>query len=273
MLTPMQSQRYAQLVNNFNEKDFYAYYAHLSEGGRVEDFFEKMEKHGEHDQKTHGSWANGSEALPKGIGYKDSDVIFHAEYGSTREQAVYVEDYTMNAYGPVNTYLRTGKWQEGNESGLNKSDVQDYTRALDFVISRTEAPRDMLLYRGTTGVDKFDTLKVGDTFTDKGFVSTTTEPKQLWNFMSTALGGRYDSRPVQSGAVLQINVPKGNNVLSVNRYFKGVSDRYGPTEGIREENEHILPRNTKFRVDSVSSVDVRGTQDKLIKVTVVNDGQ
>jgi hypothetical protein len=55
----MQSQRYAQLVNNFNEKDFYAYYAHLSEGGRVEDFFEKMEKHQEHDQSSHGNWATG----------------------------------------------------------------------------------------------------------------------------------------------------------------------------------------------------------------------
>ena len=60
MLTPVQSQRYAQLVNNFNEKEFYAYHDHLLEGGRVEDFFEKMEKHGTGDQKPHGSWATGS---------------------------------------------------------------------------------------------------------------------------------------------------------------------------------------------------------------------
>lgn len=59
MLTPMQSQRYAYLVRDFNEEEFYAYYKHLSEGGRVEDFFENVEKHGEHDQQTHGSWANG----------------------------------------------------------------------------------------------------------------------------------------------------------------------------------------------------------------------
>ncbi len=233
-----------------------------------------VKKHGEHDQKTHGSWANGTSALPEGIGYKDSDVVFHAEYGSTEEQGPYVEDYTMNAYGPINQYLRTGKFQEDNESGLKQSDVAEYRSALDYVIGRTEAPRDMLLYRGTSGVDKFDTLKVGDVFKDKGYVSTTTKPDQLWDFMSTATGGNYDSRPVEKGYVLQINVPKGNNVLSVNRYFKGISERYGPTEGIREENEHILPRGTKFRVDSISSVDVRGgIQDKLIKVTVVNDGQ
>ena len=233
---------------------------------------EDVLKHGEHDQKTHGSWANGSEALPKGIGYKDSDVVYHSYYATSEEQGAYVEDYTMNAYGPINTYLRTGKWLEDNESGLKQSDVQDYKRALDDVILRTETPRDMLLYRGVTGVDKLYNLEPGDTFTDKGFASTTTETNQLWNFMSTATGGRYDSRPVEKGVVLQISVPKGSNLLSVNKYFKGVSDRYGPTEGIREENEHILPRSTKFRVDSVSSVDVRGLQDKLIKVTVVNNG-
>jgi len=232
---------------------------------------EEVLKHGEHDQKTHGSWANGREALPKAIGYKDSDVVLHSTYDTTREQAVYLEDYTMNAYGPINTYLRTREWLEDNESGLKQSDVQDYTEALDYVISRTEAPRDMLLYRGVTGADEIYNLEVGDTYKDKGFVSTTTQPNQLWSFMSTALGGRYDSRPVQKGVVLQINVPKGSNVLSVNRYFKGVSDRYGPSEGIREEDEYILPRNLKFRVDSVSFTDVRGTQDKLIKVTVVNN--
>ncbi len=59
MTTPAQSRRYAYLANNLNKQDFIAYYAHLLEGGRVEDFFDKMEKHQEHDQSTHGSWADG----------------------------------------------------------------------------------------------------------------------------------------------------------------------------------------------------------------------
>ena len=59
MITPVQSQRYAQLVNNFNEKEFYAYYNHLGEGGTVEDFFERIEKHGDHDQSSHGAWSTG----------------------------------------------------------------------------------------------------------------------------------------------------------------------------------------------------------------------
>ena len=63
MTTPAQSRRYAYLANNLDKKDFTAYYAHLLEGGRVEDFFEKMEKHESHDQKTHGSWATGGSGL------------------------------------------------------------------------------------------------------------------------------------------------------------------------------------------------------------------
>lgn len=237
------------------------------------EIIEGVKKHQEHDQSTHGSWADAS-SLPEGTGYKDSDVVFHAEYGSTSDAGPYVEDYTMNAYGPINNYLRTGKWEEDNDSGIKKSEIAEYRTAMDHVIGRTETPRDFVLYRGTSGVDKFDTLKEGDVFTDKGYVSTTTKPDQLWGFMSTATGGRYDSRPVEKGYVLQINVPKGSNVLSVNRYFKGISEAYGPAEGIREENEHILPRGTKFRVDSIGSVEVReGMKDKLIKVTVVNDGQ
>ena len=214
----------------------------------------------------------GSASLPEGIGYTESEVVFHSYYATSEDAGPYVEDYTMNAYGPINNYLRTGKWEENNDSGIQKSEVAEYRSALDNVIGRTETPRDFILYRGTSGVDKFDTLKKGDIFIDKGYVSTTTKPDQLWSFMSTATGGRYDSRPVQKGYVLQINVPKGSNVLSVNRYFKGVSEAYGPTKLIREENEHILPRGTKFRVDGIGSVDVRGKQDKLIKVTVVNDG-
>ena len=228
-------------------------------------------KHQEHDQSSHGNWATG-DSLPEGIGYTESEVVYHDYYGSTPEQGPYIEDYTMNAYRPINTYLRTGKFDEENDSYIKQSEVPEYRRALDNAINRTEAPRDMLLYRGTSGVDKFDTLKEGDVFTDKGYVSTTTKPDQLWDFMSTARGGRYDD-PVEKSYVLQINVPKGSKVLSINKYFKGVSEAYGPTAGIREENEHLLPRGTKFRVDSIGSVDVRGgIKDKLIKVTVVTDG-
>jgi hypothetical protein len=67
VVTPAQSRRYAYLANNLNKEDFVAYYAHLLKGNRAEDFFDKMAKHQEHDQSTHGSWANGEGGVENGF--------------------------------------------------------------------------------------------------------------------------------------------------------------------------------------------------------------
>jgi hypothetical protein len=224
---------------------------------------EDVAKHGDHDQSSHGSWATG-------VGYKDSDE--HPKYDSA-ENGVNVEYYTSVGSWEINGLLRTGKVPE--DSNSNKEEIRDYIKSLDTEISKTSTPRDLVLFRGTsgTGTEVFEKLKVGDIYIDKGFVSTTLDIAVVPEFMSTATGGRYDSRPIEKGYVLEISVPKGSKALSVNSYFRNVSGRYGPSGDIRKEDEHILPRNTKFRVDSISSIDVRGLKDKLIKVSVVNDGK
>lgn len=218
-----------------------------------------VQKHGTHDQKTHGNWATG-------VGYKESDK--HPRYDFNSLDGVNVEHYTNEGYEEINKFLRTGKT---DPMGEEPDDLRDYIRSMDKEIAKTSAPRDMVLFRGTSGVGKFENLKEGDVFTDKAFVSTTTDVETVWEFMSTATGGRFDSRPFEKGYVLEISVPKNSQVLSVNNYFKDVSSNYGPSADIRTENEHILPRGTKFRVDSIGSINVRmnGIQDKLLKVSVV----
>jgi hypothetical protein len=177
-----------------------------------------------------------------------------------------VEYYTASGYSDVNNYLRTKA--EPELGSVN--DTKEIIESMDKEIAQTSAPRDMVLFRGVTGVEKFENLKVGQTFTDKGFVSTTTNRATVTEFMSTASGERFDSRPVQKGFVLEINVPEGEKVFSVRNYFKGVSDRYGPSEGILSESEHILPRGLTFRVDNISTINVRDfIEDTLIKVSMV----
>ena len=221
--------------------------------------FRPVLKHGDHDQSSHGSWATG-------VGYKESDE--HPKYDYNSDDGVNVEHYTSSGYEEINSFLRTGK---SSTTGYEPDELREYIRSIDKELDKTSAPRDMVLFRGTSGVDKFDSLKEGDIFVDKAFVSTTTDLDTVWEFMSTASGGQFDSRPVEKGYVFQITVPKGNKVLSVNNYFKGVSSSYGPADDIRTENEHILPRKTRFKVDSISTIDVRGRTDKLIKVSVVKD--
>ena len=218
-----------------------------------------VEKHGTHDQKTHGNWASG-------VGYKKTDK--HPKYDFDSEDGPNIEYYTNEGYEEINKFLRTGKT---DPMGDEPDTLREYVRSLDKAIKETSAPRDMVVFRGTSGVGKFDSLKEGDVFTDKAFVSTTTDVGTVWEFMSTATGGLYDSRPFEKGYVLEISVPKGNQIFSVNKYFDKVSSRYGPAEDIRSENEHILPRGSKFKVDSIGTINVRGVEDKLIRVSVVKD--
>jgi hypothetical protein len=199
-----------------------------------------------------------------GVGYNASDK--HPRAKDSEGRSADVEYYTSSGYSDINNYLRTGAKPELGSVSETKESIE----SLDKEISLTSAPRDMVLFRGVTGVEKFEKLEVGDTFTDKGFVSTTTNRDTVTEFMSTATGGRFDSRPLEKGVVLQISVPQGENVLSVKNYFKGVSDRYGPSEGILSETEHILPRGTTFRVDSISKINVRDfTEDTLMRVSVI----
>lgn len=219
----------------------------------VHNFYVEVKKHGTHDQQSHAGGRG------KGIGYKPDDD--HPKYDFNSEDGPNVEYYTSSGYADINNYLRT--------NGKDDTQIKEYVSSMDKEISKTKAPRDMVLYRGTSGVNKFDRLKEGDVFTDKGFVSTTTEVGTVAEFMSSATGGAFDSRPFEKGYVLEMNVPKGNQVLSVNNYFKNVGSKYGPSADILRENEHILPRGSKFLVNSVKTINVRGVEDKLIQVTVL----
>ena len=268
MITPTQSIDYAQLVREFTPEQRQSYYEHLLADKPAEDFFEKMQKHGNHDQSTHGSWANGNSEM-QGVGYSASDP--HPSYDG--ELGPYIEHYTSTASAPLNQYFRKGIFPENNDAYISKEDVPDYKHALDATLAQTHTIKDMTLFRGIgiEGISKFENLKIGDTFTDKGYCSTTTDKSQLWDFMPA----NGDAR----GAVLEISLPKGSKVLSMQKYFKGVGRSYAPEEAILRENEHLLPRNTSFKVigigttrTSLNSQKEGAMPDLLIKVQAETRG-
>jgi len=65
MSSALKSQQYARLIRDFSAKEQKAYIEYLLDDGTVEEFFEKMEKHGDHDQSSHGSWAQGVQVAPE----------------------------------------------------------------------------------------------------------------------------------------------------------------------------------------------------------------
>jgi hypothetical protein len=218
-----------------------------------------VEKHGSHNQKTHGGKGGGAS---ESVGYNPSDK--HPRAQDSEGRYADVEYYTSSGYSDINNYLRTKAEPEMGSVSETKGIIE----ALDEEIAQTSAPRDMVLFRGVTGTEKFENLKVGQTYVDKGYVSTTTNLGAVSDFMSGSSGGR--SGAIQKGFVLEVSVPKGGKVLSVQNYFKDVSDRYGPPEGVLAEAEHLLPRGLTFRVDDISQINVRDfITDTLIKVSVV----
>jgi hypothetical protein len=244
----MQSQRYAQLVNNFNEKDFYAYYKHLGEGGRVEDFFEKMEKHGEHDQKTHGNWASGNyenladwfkDEVKVFASETDKEVYFMEKLFSQRlkgftelahpEFSVHISRYESRIGYDLNEALR--------DDLISKDSYDLMIKGLDKAIETAPAlSEELVAYRGVkgNGLKFFETLKVGDTYQDKAYTSTTIDAGVAQQFGSSS----YD------GLVFRMQLPAGTKGIFPSGYHEPA---YGWTPSMTEA-EFLLPRDSKFRV-------------------------
>lgn len=124
--------------------------------------------------------------------------------------------YTGDGYRSVNSRLRNQPVKIGSDieakqiqAGLDKS----------FENAPT-VPRNMVVYRGIDR-DAIKGLKPGDSFIDKGFVSTTIKGT-----------GEF-----KGGAKLEIRVPKGSKgiyVASISKY--------------KSEREMLLNRGSKFKV-------------------------
>jgi hypothetical protein len=83
-------------------------------------------------------------------------------------------------------------------------------------------------------------LKEGDTFIDKGFTSTSTDKGvalQFTNYDSSGFG--------PNAALIHIKAPKGTKGLDIDKLFDEPF-----------ESEVVLPRGTKFTVNSVKGNEI-----------------
>jgi|SRR5277367_1299359 len=117
---------------------------------------------------------------------------------------------------------------------------------LDSAIAKSWARQDTTVYRGMSAPADFE-LKPGMKFTDKAFGSTTESKEEATNFAYARAGqlqpGQTESPLVDlkitpgTPRVMKITIPRGYNMVNGD---KGVQ-------------EHILPRGTTYRVDSVDA--------------------
>lgn len=207
-----------------------------------------IEKHGSHDQKTHGNWATGNyENLSDWI--KEELSVF----ASDEEREKYIQDTIesqhISAYnntkfsGAVETYEgRIG--YELNEALrdplIGDDEFTGTIKKLDEAIDAIEPIKEELIaYRGVkgNGLDFFNKLKVGDIYEDKGFTSTTIDP-----YVAKQFGGQ---QPYYEGLVFKYKLPAGTKGI-----FPGAfTDKSIGRD--TSEAEFLLPRGSKFKVTAI----------------------
>jgi hypothetical protein len=211
---------------------------------------EDVKKHGEHDQKTHGNWASGNyENLADW--FKDEIKVFADE---TEKQVYFMEKllsqrlkgFTEAAdpqFSAAISFYESAGGYHINEAlrdpQISEDGYQGTIDSLDKAISiAPPLSEELVAYRGVkgNGLDFFKNLKVGDTYEDKGYTSTTIDAGVAQQF-----GG---SQPYYDGLVFRMKLPAGTKGIFPSGYHEPM---YGWTPSMTEA-EFLMPRNSKFTV-------------------------
>jgi hypothetical protein len=143
-------------------------------------------------------------------GYRDK---FDAAINDKEKQ--HLLRYSGSSYTSINGALRAGRPQDEAET----------VKHIDAGLAKAKLDRDVLVHRGVSGQkmeQMFGSLKPGDRFAEKSYVSTSA-------FADSAFGGNVSFR---------ITVPAGFNAGAIPSHYSG-------------EKEFLLPRDTQFEVTGV----------------------
>lgn len=241
MISALKSQQYARMIRDFSAKEQKAYIEYLLKEGTVEEFFEKMEKHGDHDQSEHGNWSKG------GNGSSDKTSEYPTKK-SNPELANILKDYIVeypdnNGHQMINGRLRgTIDAIYTNLTPKAQKELDEAIESLDKLVELSpQLTEPTTAYRGI-GTNFAMTLQgkgIGTTFQDNGFVSVSLDKK---------IAGGFPSRP--TGNMMEIVLPKGIKAINPSKFW--TSNKIEGTE-LRREKELILGRGTKFEILSIEN--------------------
>jgi hypothetical protein len=192
-----------------------------------------MEKHGTHDQKTHGNWAGTGHPVAH------HETLKPTENTVSPDETEAVRDYINSGYLFINGFLRKRDLMGEADLKIQTEKQGKKIELLDSIFSKVPpSMEETIVHRGLSGViaDQLKNSPVGSTFVDKGFVSTTRMFEIAEHFTTMY--------PTNKRAVLSITVPAGTKALGVSRFFKG-----DPKAAL--ELETILPRGLKFEITSI----------------------
>lgn len=137
-----------------------------------------------------------------------------------------LKKYTQEGYDVVNNQLRHGDYSLSSyKRGWDAESVAELQRNLDKSFdSSPTTPKNMIAYRGVAA-EAFSGLKPGDSFIDKGYVSTT-----------------LDKGEMRGGMKVEIRIPKGTKGIYIEK-----------ASYIGSEKEFLLNRGLKFKIIDIKS--------------------
>ena len=201
-----------------------------------------------HDDKGHWSGCDAPGALkPDGTKANTADDKLTADAGTPKKladkessQAWHEQSMGGWAKNVTDSEWKSLQHYQGSEyDSMNdcarikdcRGDQAPHFAAIDAAIAKAELPEPVTAYRGV-GPKLAKQLKVGTSFEDKAYVSTST---------LHSVGESFGS----DGAVLEINLPKGTKAAS----FPAMAERAtGNKDMTMKEQELLLARGQKFRV-------------------------
>jgi hypothetical protein len=180
-----------------------------------------------------GSGINGSTSSIKNLSTDNYDKYSESFKSSLSEtQKDVVDAYTSNGYRSVNEYLR-GKRDADELPGYFK---EPEIEVLDKIIEQNQLSEPATLWRGVEVKPNFHP-KIGETFSDPAFISTSIDNEKIGGFIRGASLGNERS------VIFKIQTSPNQNF----------------TYGWQEVKEIILPRNTAFKVVDISTTKVKTT--------------
>ena len=164
--------------------------------------------------------------------YEDwQEDIFDKEYDET------IYKYTGEYYDLVNTYLRTGNFQQPNK-WFEQSDMDKMVSELDYAVSSFNLKRPITVYRASdTSIFgapnmSYEQLRsfIGKTVTDKGYLSTST------------LKSLPDEQTVGGNISYVVDIPAGKgNGAYIAKYSEN-----------SQEREFLTKRSGKYIVGDIT---------------------
>jgi hypothetical protein len=171
--------------------------------------------------------------------------------GLTAAEKAGLQTYTTTVYKQISKVLR----DEGfDASKYPHSQMTKVITGIDSALAKAKAPENVTLYRGANGA-MWQGLKPGDSWTDKGF-------------MSTSLSGSYAKKWADdhtfrgAPAIMEVHLKKGQTAAYLGK--AGSAGAY--------EYEMLLPRNATYTVLKTSAITYKGKSMPYYVIEVEQHG-